>query len=122
MHQHPRLPAVTGNLRKLPVSARADSLSYRTQRFVRRNRGPVAVSAILVAFAIVASVTAWRESAIARVEARRTARVASFLQAVLGSADVRVQAGVMPRLGPNVTVSVLLDSALRRVASSQAWD
>ena len=105
------------HLRKLPVSARSDSLRYRTQRFVRRNRGPVAVSAILVAFAIVAGVTAWRESAIARVEARRTARVASFLQAVLGSADVRVQAGVMPRLGPNVTVSVLLDSALRRVAT-----
>lgn len=104
-------------LKRLPVAARPDTLAYRAQRFVRRHRWPVALATMLIVVAMIAGIAVWRQSSLARLEARRTARVAAFLQGVLGSADVRMEAGVMPRLGPNVSTSVLLDSALRRVAT-----
>jgi serine/threonine protein kinase len=109
-------------LRGLPVAARADTLRYRMQRFVRRNRWPVVLAAALVVVALASGIAILRQSQLARREALRSARVSDFLQAVLGSADVRLTRGVLPRIGPNATVGVLLDNALQHVPTEFADD
>lgn len=109
-------------LRGLPVAARPDTLTYRVQRFAKRNRWPVAMAAMLVAVALLSSVVIVRQSVIARREAARTARISEFLQAVLGAADTRSVGGLLPRIGPGATVGVLLDSALRHVSTEFSDD
>ena len=104
-------------LRGLPVAARADTLQYRARRYVSRNRWLVTMAALLVGVALLSGAAIWRQAMLVRREASRTARIAEFLQSVLGAADVRVTAGVLPRLGPNATVGVLLDSALQHVST-----
>ncbi|MEQ1692480.1 MAG: serine/threonine-protein kinase, partial [Gemmatimonas sp.] len=109
-------------LRGLPVSARSDTLGYRVRRFVGRNRWPVALSTTLALVAIASGVTIVRQSATARRESARTARVSEFLQAVLGAGDATSMGGMLPRLGPRASVGALMDSALRRVPTEFADD
>ncbi len=66
-----------------PVSARADSMGYRTRKFVRRHRGAVAASALTL-FAIVGGLvgTVWQAlEARAQRDAAQTARLEAVAQA-----------------------------------------
>jgi serine/threonine protein kinase/tetratricopeptide (TPR) repeat protein len=91
-----------------PIRAQRDWAGYRLQKFVQRNAGTVAASALvfvaLVGGAIATSVEARR----ARAEQSKSERVSGFLRSILGS--VRPATG-----GRDVPVSEVLDSAARRV-------
>jgi len=109
-------------LRGMPVAARADTMGYRVQRFITRNRWPVATTAALALVAVISGAIIARQAGVAQREAARTARISEFLQAVLGAADVSSAGGMLPRLGPRASVGALLDSALRRVPLEFADD
>ena len=102
--------ALTG----LPVVARADSVTYRAAKFVRRHRAGVAALAVLVlALAVGLAGTLWQarlaagERDRAAVEARKAQVITGFLLDVLGSADPRTR-------GRDVTVAEVLDGAAKR--------
>ena len=109
-------------LRGQPVSARLDTVSYRARKFVNRHRWPVAMVSSLLVVAAVAGVTIARQSAEAQRESARLARIANFLQGVLGAADATSLSGAMPRVGPGASLGVVLDSAVGRVPKEFAND
>ncbi len=109
-------------LRGMPITARPDTLSYRTSRFVARNRGAVIAVGTLALLALVSGGIIARQSSVARRETARSARISEFLQGVLGAADATSLGGVVPRVGPRASVGVLLDSAVRRVPAEFADD
>jgi eukaryotic-like serine/threonine-protein kinase len=98
----------------LPVSARKDTLTYRSLKFVRRHRVGVAAAAVVIVTLISAIVaTAWqarvaaRERDTARLEKAKAERVNAFLQEMLSSADPL-------KKGYSVKASDLLADAARR--------
>jgi serine/threonine-protein kinase len=109
-------------LRGQPVSARPDNVSYRAKKFIDRHRWPVAMVSSLLVIAVIAGVTIARQSAAAQRESARSARIANFLQGVLGAADAASLSGAMPRVGPGASLGVLLDSAVGRVPKEFAND
>jgi eukaryotic-like serine/threonine-protein kinase len=98
-------------LAQRPVSAVAPGWLYRTKKFIRRNRLPVALAAVLALVTVVATLWSIRQAGevlAQRNEARREALKAnainSFLLRMLESAD--------PRLGArDTTVAQVLDKA-----------
>ena len=60
-----------------PVSARSDSLSYRAQKFVRRNWGAVAAIAALIVVLIAGVLLAQREARIARTHFNQVRQLAN---------------------------------------------
>ncbi len=97
------------------ISAQPDTMSYRVQRFVGRHRASVVMGALLVFVAMTSFALILRQSNRTRSESERTARISAFMQDVLGAADATALGGAVPRMGPNASVSMLLDSALYRV-------
>ncbi|MEO5821406.1 MAG: serine/threonine-protein kinase, partial [Vicinamibacteraceae bacterium] len=98
----------------LPVLARADSVTYRAAKFVRRHRAGVAALIVLgVALAVGVAGTLWQarvaagERDRAALEARKAQVITSFLVDVLGSADPRSR-------GREATVAEVLDEAAQR--------
>jgi serine/threonine protein kinase/Flp pilus assembly protein TadD len=98
-------------LHDLPVSARRDTLWYRSGKFIRRHAAVCSVAAllVLVAFAGVAGI-AW-QAGVARAQrdqaylARDEAEaVADFFQRMLASVDPEME-------GPDVKVRTILDNA-----------
>ncbi len=77
-------------LKGLPVAAKADSVGYRTRKFVERNRVGVLATVtgllVLVSSSIFYGWSITKESARARTEANKSEQVVSFLQNVFGSA------------------------------------
>jgi serine/threonine-protein kinase len=74
-------------LRNEPISARPDSLPYRTAKFVRRHRIGVAVASLLV---LGVAVAMFRESylrGVAEAETRTARAVEEYLLGVFGAAD-----------------------------------
>ena len=66
-------------LQKLPVNARAPSISYRLRKYVQRNRvGASAVALILAAVLIGVSTTLW-QARVAQQEGQRATAVSNFL-------------------------------------------
>ena len=96
----------------LPITARKDTLGYRTGKFVRRNKVAVATAAFVV-LALVAGLAAvtWQERITlqerdrARLAQRQEERLNDFLQTLLGSAN--------PENGPGRDLKVVqvLDQA-----------
>lgn len=72
---------------QLPVRAQPDSLRYRVGKFLRRNRLPVALSALAAALLVVGVATTLYQSELARRRAVTTARVADFLVDLFLNAD-----------------------------------
>ena len=95
----------------LPVLARAPTVGYRMQRFVRRHRGGVAAAAA-VAVALVAGLigTAW-QGAKAREEAAQATAANDFLVALLNAPNPDED-------GRDVRVATLLDRAARSLDSA----
>ncbi|MDH3224777.1 MAG: serine/threonine-protein kinase, partial [Gemmatimonadota bacterium] len=97
-----------------PVTARPDSVAYRTSKFVRRNRlaSGLAAAAIVAVF-LGGAGTLWQARE-ARMEAQRAQAVGDFLFSLFEGAD--------PDLHPGdpVTANELLEAGLARVDSLQA--
>lgn len=92
-----------------PVSARPDTIGYRTRRFVARNRGAVA-AALLVALALAtgAGVALWQAD-LARMEAARAGEVGAFMLGLFEGADPDLASGEA------ITIQELLARASDRV-------
>ena len=118
--RYPSVDALATDLERylagLPIAARADSLGYRTRKFVRRHRVAVAAAALVV-LALVGGIaaTAWQaeraraNAAVAAANAHRAERVKEFLIGLFEVADPE-QSG-----GGAVTAADLLDQAGRRL-------
>ena len=89
----------------LPVSARRDTVGYRTGKFVRRNKVAVAAG-VLVLLSLFAGLVApaRRERDSARVALRQAERLDDFLQNLLRSADPEA-------MGKDVKVIQVLDAS-----------
>jgi serine/threonine-protein kinase len=111
---------VERSLTGLPVLARADSLSYRAAKFVRRHRAGVAALAVVgLVLAVGLAGTLWQarraaaERDRAQLEARKAQVITGFLLDVLGSADPRAR-------GREVTVAEVLEGAAARAEEQLA--
>ncbi|MEP7382523.1 MAG: tetratricopeptide repeat protein, partial [Gemmatimonadota bacterium] len=105
-------------LKRMPVVARPDTLGYRLRRFVARRRAVVAIgAAATLTGATFLGVAIWQARS-ARAEGERTRRISAFMQSTLGAADASNVGGAGLRLGPNVTIAVLLDSTLQRIPAA----
>jgi tetratricopeptide (TPR) repeat protein len=78
-----------------PVAARPDSLGYRTAKFLRRHRGPVAVATLVVVALVAATGVAWRARTIATRQrdeavyyARRAEAIRDFQTALISQIGV----------------------------------
>lgn len=98
------------HLTGMPVAARGDSLAYRSAKFVRRNRVPVAAAVVVASALATATVATWRserralaEADHARIEAESQEGVAEFvLDTFLSSdlsTDVARRAAALERIG-----------------------
>ncbi|MDQ2670925.1 MAG: serine/threonine-protein kinase [Gemmatimonadota bacterium] len=102
-------------LRHEPVSARADSIAYRTRKFLRRNRGPV-VAATGVVLALIAATTV---TAMQMVEARRQ-RDDAVRESRRADAQIEFQNVLLSHIGDRaVTMREVLDAG-RGVLEQQA--
>ena len=120
-----RYPSVTAfaddlrrHLRDEPVSARPDTIVYRTSKFLRRHlRAAAAAAATLVMVAALITFYTVRLSSErdrARVEAEKSARIASLLTSLLAGADPYATRDREP------TVRNLLDAGAERVRAELA--
>jgi serine/threonine-protein kinase len=117
---------VRRHLEARPVLARKDTVSYRTSRFVRRNKSAVTAAALLLLSVIGGSVaTGWQakrafaQRDIARREAAKADRVTTFLQNVLGFSDPSWISS-NPDRKRDATISDALKEASRRAESELA--
>ena len=109
-----------------PVRAQKDSFTYRTGKFIRRNRIGVAAAA-LVLLTLVGGIfaTIWQarrataERDRARVEAVKSARINEFLQHVLGFSQVSWHSP-NPQKSNVSTIAEALDVASRRAEQELA--
>jgi serine/threonine protein kinase/tetratricopeptide (TPR) repeat protein len=107
----------------LPVSARRDTLGYRSAKFVRRNKAGV-IAATLVLLALIGGLvaTAWEASVTrqerdrARIAQKQAERLNGFMQTLLGS--VNPENGV----GPDLKVVQVLDEASKGIDQELAAD
>ncbi len=104
-----------------PVSARPDTFSYRSRRFLRRNAAPVtAVAAVLLALVATTAVTLIQSRRVAAESARVTAErdkaleVRGFLMEMFGAT------GAGRSVGDTVTVRRLLDLQAGRL-DTEPW-
>jgi eukaryotic-like serine/threonine-protein kinase len=117
--RYPTIEAMAEDIRRYlshePVSARADSFSYRARKFVRRNRVPVAVAALTV-LGLIAGVMRERQlRARAELEARKAVAVESYLVGIFGAADPF--AATVGKPG-EITARTLLDRGAERMDTS----
>jgi serine/threonine-protein kinase len=96
-----------------PVEARADTLLYRTNRFVHRHKVGVATTAIilalLVGFPSFYSVQLAQQRDRAELEANKSKSVAEFMQGLFDSSDPAIAQG------ESLTARSLLDEGARRI-------
>jgi len=107
-------------LRGMTVQARPDTIAYRMRKFVQRRRGLVVGGALACLALLTGSALALRSAANATQEARRSQRMLTFLQSVLGAADGTFIGPI--RLGIDATLADVIDSAATHVATSFADD
>lgn len=108
-------------LKHEPISARPDSLSYRTNRFIRRNRVAVGLTALAIV-AIIAGATgtliqartARRQRDAALRERDRATRVTALLTSMFNISDPS------ETVGNGVTAREVLDNASSQVATELA--
>ena len=117
--RYPTVEAMAEDIRRHlihePVSARADSLSYRARKFVRRNRVPVAVGTLTV-LGLIGGVMRERQlRARAESEARKAVAVESYLVGIFGAADPFAAGVGKPS---EITARTLLDRGADRMDTS----
>ena len=108
-----RLAADVGRyLDGLPVTARRDRWSYRTQKFVRRHPLAVTSAVLFAAFLVTFTALTMLQSRRVARERDKATQLAGFLTNLLGAPEPWYGRG------SSVTVSELLDSATRTLDSS----
>jgi len=89
--RYPTVAALADDLRRYldhqPVSARPDSLGYRTAKFVRRHRAGMMVAAALAAGLAVVVAREHRLRGVAEAESETARAVESYLVTVFGASD-----------------------------------
>ena len=70
-----------------PVTARRNTLRYRTGKFLRRRRGPLAVAAVLLIVAVTGLAFAWRQEHQILLEAERSARMQALMSSLFKMAN-----------------------------------
>lgn len=105
------------HLTGLPVSARKDTLRYRTARFVGRNRFAVA-AAIVIACTIIAGLiaTTW-QARVARRNEARAERINQFLQRMLSFSNQSITSVAPVPQRKDVTVNQMLDLIVPQIES-----
>jgi len=101
----------------LPVFARKDTFTYRTTKFVRRNRLGVAAAGIIglsLLCGIVA--TGWQARA-AQQEKARAESVSAFLKSMLAYSNPRISTS--GKNGGETTMTDVLDEAVKRLDSEE---
>ena len=102
-------------LRHEPVTAHADTLGYRTSKFVRRHRVPVASGVLAAAALVVGSGLALWQAQTARAQAARANAVQGFLVDIFRTSSARQGDPQKARL---VTARELLDIGAARLDSA----
>ena len=97
-----------------PVSARADTVSYRAVKFVQRHTIGVAATAVVVALAVAAGIALAVQSARAERERDKAQQVAALLTDVFEVADPSEARGAQ------ITAREVLDRGVERVERSLA--
>jgi serine/threonine-protein kinase len=118
--RYPSVEAFSEDVRRylagLPVAARKGTWSYRTGKFIRRNRLPLAAAVVVLALgAAFAASTAAQARRVAR-ERDKAERVAEFLEGVFTVADPRKPPGSA------VTAREMLDQGAARIESELAGE
>lgn len=110
-------------LKHEPISARPDSLSYRTNRFIRRNRVAVGLSTIAIlaiiagtAATLIQARTARHQRDAALRERDRANRIAEFMTGMFKVSDPG------ERVGSAVTAREVLDKASKDIGSGLSQD
>jgi serine/threonine-protein kinase len=119
--RYPTVGALADDLNRYlahqPVSARGDSLQYRSAKFIRRNRVPLAL-ATLVALALTAATVRERQlRGRAEAEARKAVAVREYLVSVFGAADPYAAPDSRPG---EITARALLDRGAHRIDTALA--
>ncbi len=91
-----------------PVTARPDTLIYRTRMFLGRNRAGVAVTGLLLATIVTAALVSFRQAQVARREARSLQATNAFIYRLFTSAASQ-------RQSRDRTLSDMLDDASARM-------
>jgi non-specific serine/threonine protein kinase/serine/threonine-protein kinase len=107
---------LTRFLRDEPVNARPPSISYRSRKFIRRNRLAVAFTAALVVVIIAFAVSVVKERNRARREAEISKRVADFMTSMFKVSDPSESRGNA------VTAREILDKASTQIESGLSQD
>ena len=103
-----------GYLKGMPVSARPDTFRYRIGKLVRRRWPIVAGAAVGLSALLAGTGIAMWQAKVAREEARRAALTSSFLEGLIGAADLSAESH-NARLGPGASVGDFVDSAVARM-------
>lgn len=100
-----------------PVSARPNTFSYRSSKFVRRHRIGVAAGTLIIA-SLVAGITGtlW-QSRRARLEREKAQRVSSFLEQTLKYSNPFLSP--LKKSGRETTVNEVLEEAARRLENGE---
>jgi eukaryotic-like serine/threonine-protein kinase len=98
------------------VLAVPPSLAYRTGKFARRYRAPLAIASAFVLLLVVAAVVSIREGVLANREAAIADAVNEFLQNdLLAQAGASAQSGRSTKPDPDLKVRTALDRAAERI-------
>ncbi|HTM38592.1 MAG TPA: serine/threonine-protein kinase [Terriglobales bacterium] len=110
-------------LKHEPIRARPDSFTYRTAKFVRRNRGSLVTAGVVALVLIAAAVISIRQSIRASKEATAANREAAVAEAVndflqndlLAQASAARQSAPGTNPDPDLKVRTALDRAAQRI-------
>ncbi|MDQ6625738.1 MAG: serine/threonine-protein kinase [Verrucomicrobiota bacterium] len=96
-----------------PVIARKDTLTYRTEKFVQRNRLGVAAGLLLLLSMVIGIITTSWQAEVAREEKAEAQSVNTFLEDLISYSNPYLDSS--RKNGRNATMSDLLDAAARRL-------
>ncbi|MEM1182966.1 MAG: tetratricopeptide repeat protein [Acidobacteriota bacterium] len=99
-----------------PLSARRDSVGYRAQRFLRRNRLAVAVAAIFLALLVAYAATVTVQAERVARERDRAESVLAFALSLYGAGDPN------EALGPQISAIDLIQRGVERVGTELAGE
>jgi eukaryotic-like serine/threonine-protein kinase len=102
---------VRGHLAGRPITARAESVLYRSRKFVRRHRFGVAAGALVVATLVAGLVATTWQARLAHLEAAKAGEVKRFLVTLFELSNPDRSSG------ESVTARELLDQGAERISS-----
>lgn len=101
----------------LPVTARRDTFSYRSGKFIKRNTFSVAGAAILMLLILCSLVLALREARIARAQSARAERRFNDVRALANSLLFEIHDSIQDLPGSTAARKLLVDRALQYLDS-----